>query len=38
MTYLLGGVLWWLLKRLHPCGINVEPEWLDFDQILAEEA
>ena len=37
MTYLLGAFIWWLVNRLHPCGINVPPEWLEFDQILDEE-
>ena len=37
MTWLLGAFIWWLVNRLHPCGINVPPEWLEFDQILDEE-
>jgi hypothetical protein len=38
MTYLLGGVLWWLLQRLHPCGIDVPADMLDFDAIIREES
>ncbi len=37
MIYHLGGVLWWLLRRLHPCGIDIDPAWLDFDAVIEAE-
>lgn len=36
---MIGRVLWWLLCRVHPRGVNVTEESLDaLEAVIAEEA